>query len=356
MHLLRQPRAIAPGLAACVAVTLLAFLCGKLQIGAFGSVWVDDLIVAILFGTIVHSAFGLPTTLKTGVKFASKTVLEIAIVLLGASISFQTIAQVGLGLFLTVALIVPTALLVSYGIARALGLSDRLAVLVACGNSICGNSAIVAAAPVIDARPDDVAASISFTAALGIVVVLALPLVSRLFGLGEWQYGLVAGMTVYAVPQVLAATVPVGPLSTQIGTIVKLTRVLMLGPVILLLGLRQSFGIAKARLNPAHLVPWFIIGFIGMMAARSHGMIPEVALKPMQATSGTLTTIAMAALGLSVDLRTVVAAGGRVLAAGTLSILALAVLSALALLWVTIPTSIPLPETMGQAVNGAQLM
>lgn len=343
MHLLRQGRDIAPGLAASAAITLLAFFCGKLQVGAFGAIWVDDLIVAILFGTIVHSTFGLPTKLRAGVKFASKTVLEVAIVLLGASISFQTIAQAGLELFLTVALVVPTALLASYGIARALGLPDRLAVLVACGNSICGNSAIVAAAPVIDARPDDVAASISFTAALGILVVLTLPLAFRLFGLGEWQYGLVAGMTVYAVPQVLAATVPVGPLSTHVGTIVKLTRVLMLGPVILMLGLRQSRSIAKARLNPAHLVPWFIIGFIVMMAARSHGMIPVAALKPMQATSGTMTTIAMAALGLSVDLRTVVAAGGRVLAAGGLSILALAILSTLALFWLPVPTSIPLP-------------
>lgn len=149
-------------------------------------------------------------------------------------------------------------------------------------------------------------------------------------------------MTVYAVPQVLAATVPVGPLSTHVGTIVKLTRVLMLGPVILLLGLRQSRGIAKAKLNPAQLVPWFIIGFIVMMAVRSQGLIPEAALKPMQSTSSTLTTVAMAALGLSVDLRTVVAAGGRVLAAGALSILALAILSALALLWVPVPASMPL--------------
>lgn len=177
-------RAIAPGLAASLAITLLAFICGELQAAALGAIWVDDLIVAILFGTIIHSVLGLPTKLRAGVKFASKTVLEVAIVLLGASISFQTIAQAGLGLFLTVALIVPAALLVSYGIARALGLSDSLAVLVACGNSICGNSAIVAAAPVIDARPDDVAASISFTAALGILLVLTLPLASRLFGLG----------------------------------------------------------------------------------------------------------------------------------------------------------------------------
>jgi uncharacterized integral membrane protein (TIGR00698 family) len=321
---------------------LLAVICGKLQASYLGAIWIDDLIFAILFGTIIHSVLGLPTKLRAGVKFASKTILEVAIVLLGASISFQTVAQAGLGLFLTVALIVPASLLLSYGIARALGLSDRLAVLVACGNSICGNSAIVAAAPIIDARPDDVAASISFTAALGILVVLVLPLVSRLFGLGEWQYGFVAGMTVYAVPQVLAATVPVGPLSTHVGTIVKLTRVLMLGPVILLLGLRQSRGIAKARLNPAQLVPWFIIGFIVMMAVRSHGAIPEAALKPIQSTSSMLTTIAMAALGLSVDLRSVAAAGGRVLAAGALSILALAILSALALLWVQVPTFIPL--------------
>ncbi len=116
-----------------------------------------------------------------------------------------------------VALVVVIAIGAGYSLSRLLGLPKRMAVLIACGNSICGNSAIAAVAPVIGARSEDVASSIAFTAILGVVVVLTLPLLVPLFGLTEVQYGVLAGLSVYAVPQVLAATMPIGIVSTQIG-------------------------------------------------------------------------------------------------------------------------------------------
>ena len=112
-----------------------------------------------------------------------------------------------------------------------------MAILIACGNSICGNSAIAAVAPIIGAKPGDVASSIAFTAVLGVIVVLGLPLLVPILELSLTQYGTLAGLTVYAVPQVLAATLPIGELSNQVGTMVKLVRVLMLGPVVLGLAL-----------------------------------------------------------------------------------------------------------------------
>src|SRR5262249_18964185 len=121
----------------------------------------------------------------------------------------------------------------SYAICRSLGLPQRLSILIACGNSICGNTAIAAVAPVIGANGDDIASSISFTAVLGVIVVLTLPLLVAVLHLSLTQYGVLAGLTVYAVPQVLAATLPIGALSNQVGTVIKLVRVLMLGPVVL---------------------------------------------------------------------------------------------------------------------------
>ena len=112
-------------------------------------------------------------------------------------------------MLLGIASVVAVAILASYGIGRLLGLPVRMALLVACGNSICGNSAIAAVAPVIGADGDDVAASIAFTAVLGVLAVLGLPLLAPLLGLSGHQYGVLAGLTVYAVPQVLAATAPV---------------------------------------------------------------------------------------------------------------------------------------------------
>jgi uncharacterized integral membrane protein (TIGR00698 family) len=196
-----------------------------------------------------------------------------------------------------------------------------MAILVACGNSICGNSAIAAVAPVIGADGKDVASSIAFTAVLGVIVVLALPLAVPLLSMSGLRYGVLAGLTVYAVPQVIAATAPVGALAVQIGTLVKLVRVLMLGPVVLALSL--GFRGAPERLPLHRLVPWFIAGFLVLAALRSADLLPHATLAPAAAVANLLTVVSMAALGLGVDVRVVARAGARVTAAVTLSLLAL---------------------------------
>jgi uncharacterized integral membrane protein (TIGR00698 family) len=264
-----------------------------------------------------------------GIGFSARTVLEIAVMLLGASISFQAVMQAGLGLIAGIAVVVALAIAASYGLCRLLGLPKRMAVLVACGNSICGNSAIAAVAPVIGAKPEDVASSIAFTAILGVIVVIALPLLVPLLGLSLTQYGVLAGLTVYAVPQVLAATVPVGLVSTQLGTLVKLVRVLMLGPVVILLSVAAGRGssTAKPGLSLNRLVPWFIIGFLGLAALRSLGLIPDMVLRAILPTATILTVISMAALGLGVDLKVLGRVGGRVTLAVTLSLLVLVAIS-----------------------------
>jgi uncharacterized integral membrane protein (TIGR00698 family) len=245
-------------------------------------------------------------------------------------------------LILGIAGIVVVAIATSYVICRLLGLPLRMSILVACGNSICGNSAIAAVAPIIDADGDDVASSIAFTAVLGVVVVLCLPLLVPLLKMSLTQYGVLAGLTVYAVPQVLAATLPIGALSNQVGTVVKLVRVLMLGPVVLGLslisrrlppepraGANVSMSTTAKRAGPAlhELVPWFILGFLVVAAFRSFGLIPQAMLAPLATTASLLTTVSMAALGLGVDVRVVASAGARVTAAVTASLVILGFIS-----------------------------
>jgi uncharacterized integral membrane protein (TIGR00698 family) len=217
------------------------------------------------------------------------------------------------------------ALGTSFVICRLVGLPRRMEILIACGNSICGNSAIAAVAPVIGADSDDVAASISFTAVLGVIVVLTLPLLVPILQLSLIQYGVLAGLTVYAVPQVLAATLPIGALSNQVGTVVKLVRVLMLGPLVLGLSLLArelrvgSVGtqINKSNLNLQQFVPWFIAGFLALLIVQSLGLIPQVALPRITQVAAVLTTIAMAALGLGVDISAVAKNGLRLIIAVT---------------------------------------
>ena len=141
------------------------------------------------------------------------------------------------------------------------------------------------------------------------------------------QYGVLAGLTVYAVPQVLAATAPIGSVAVQMGTLVKLVRVLMLGPVVLTLSLlHRDQGVVagqRTKLKFGKLVPWFIVGFLALAAIRSAGLVPQAALSPVAIVANILTVISMAALGLGTDLRVVARAGGKVTLVVTLSLVIL---------------------------------
>jgi uncharacterized integral membrane protein (TIGR00698 family) len=328
--MIRNPLAqLAPGIALCAAIALVAMSLQRLEEHWTGRAWLEALVIAILLGTLLRTLWSPGRRWAPGIGFSAKTLLEIAVMLLGASISFQAVLDAGLSLILGIAVVVALAIGASYGIGRMLGLPRRMAVLVACGNSICGNSAIAAVAPVIGAKPADVASSIAFTAILGVIVVLALPLLVPLIGLSMTQYGVLAGLTVYAVPQVLAATMPVGLVSTQLGTLVKLVRVLMLGPVVIALSVvagRHAEG-QKPGLSLGRLVPWFIVGFLALALLRSLGAIPEMLLQVVMPAATLLTIVSMAALGLGVDLKVLGTVGGRVTLAVTLSLLVLIAIS-----------------------------
>ena len=339
----RRVGQVIPGLLLCVGVTFVAIGLERVEVRLAGAAWLESLVLAILVGTAVRTAWTPGRRWTAGIDFSAKFLLEVAVVLLGVSVSAHTVLAAGPGLLFGIAAVVVLAIACSYGIGRLLGLPHRMATLIACGNSICGNSAIAAVAPIIGADGEDVAASIAFTAVLGVIVVLALPLTVPLLHLSGLQYGALAGLTVYAVPQVLAATAPVGAVAVQLGTLVKLVRVLMLGPVVLGLSLlarhlrdETDEGAphvtagdrpAPGKLPLHKLVPWFIAGFLVLAGIRSAGLIPNASLAPAAWAANLLTVISMAALGLSTDLRVVARAGGRVTAAVTASLLVLGAIS-----------------------------
>jgi len=333
--LAKQLRRLLPGVLVCIAITLAAIALQAIEVSFAREAYLEALVLAILIGVVVRTVWLPPANFVPGIGFCAKFLLECAVVMLGASVSAATVLALGPFLLLGIASVVAIALGVSFVICRALGLPLRMAILIACGNSICGNSAIAAVAPVIGADGDDIAASISFTAVLGVVVVLTLPLLVPVLQLSLTQYGVLAGLTVYAVPQVLAATLPIGALSNQVGTVIKLVRVLMLGPVVLglsLLARDLRTDPARARVNrgPSNwheLVPWFITGFLILLMVRSLGLIPPVALPPITHVAAILTTISMAALGLGVDVRVVAKSGVRVTASVTASLIVLGLIS-----------------------------
>jgi uncharacterized integral membrane protein (TIGR00698 family) len=318
-------QSLLPGVALCVAIAVAATLAGRVEHALLGRAWIEPLVLAILIGAAVRTAWTPRALWQEGIAFSAKPVLEVAIVLLGLTLDLPLLLRAGPVLAIGIVVAVGAALGAGYALGRMLGLRWRLALLVAVGNAICGNSAIAAVAPVIGAEPDDVASSIAFTAVLGVAVVLALPTLIGTLGLSEYQYGVLAGLTVYAVPQVLAATLPVSVLSGQVGTLVKLTRVLMLGPIVLGLSiaLRPRGEATRAKMSIGKLVPWFIVGFLALAAVRATGIVPLPVVDAARVTSGSLTIVAMAALGLGVDVRVLGRVGGAVTATalGALGIL-----------------------------------
>jgi uncharacterized integral membrane protein (TIGR00698 family) len=324
---------VLPGVLFCIAITIAAILLQLVEVHAVGNAYLEALVLAILLGVAVRTAWTPTPRLIPGIAFSAKFLLELAVVLLGASVSVGTVLALGPILLFGIASVVAMALCTSFIICRGLSLPLRMSILIACGNSICGNSAIAAVAPVIGADGDDIASSISFTAVLGVVVVLSLPFLVPVLQLSLTQYGVLAGLTVYAVPQVLAATLPIGALSNQVGTIVKLVRVLMLGPVVLGLSLlatdlRASRDRPNRRRPDWHeFVPWFITGFLILLMIRSFGLIPQSVQAWVTYVAAILTTVSMAALGLGVDVRVVARSGVRVTLAVTASLIVLGVIS-----------------------------
>lgn len=323
---------IAPGVGLAALVGLLSVFIALLEERLFGHAVIEGLVVAILLGMVIRTLWTPPETVDAGVRFTAKQVLEAAVFLLGASIDLPLLLRAGPALAVSIVLLVVLGIVASFAIGRSLGLPRKLAILVACGNGICGNSAIAAIAPVIHADREHVASSIAFTAILGVIVVVGLPFLVDPLHLSFYQYGVLAGLTVYAVPQVLAAAFPVSALSGQVGTLVKLVRVLMLGPVVLFFALRYRGAAGEKGPRPrfalTRFVPWFIIGFMFLAALRSSGVLSDALATKARSLSVWLTVAAMAALGLGVDVRVVRRVGRPVIATVSAS---LAVLIALAL-------------------------
>lgn len=329
-----QTRAVRliPGVLLAAVVGLVSLGIAAVEERVFGHPIVEGLVLAILLGMMVRTVWSQPDWLEAGVSFTAKEILEVAVFLLGASVDLPLLLRAGPSLALGIVLLVLLGIGLSYGIGRAMGLPHKLSVLVACGNSICGNSAIAAIAPVIHAEKEHVASAIAFTAILGVIVVVGLPFLIVPLGLSDYQYGVLAGLTVYAVPQVLAAAFPVSVLSGQVGTLVKLVRVLMLGPVVLFLAIKHrndtdAPAVDATRFQLTRFVPWFIIGFLVLAGLRSSGAMPPTAAASMKTVSMWLTVAAMAALGLGVDLKVISRVGRPVILTVSASLLVLVVLS-----------------------------
>ncbi len=308
-----------PGLALATAIAVLAVLLRRLPMLATTSA----LMLAILLGMAWRNLVGTPAAAIPGLIACLKRPLRIGIALLGLQLTLAQVAEVGVGGVAVIVACVAASFAFTVGAGRWLGVEPGLARLIAAGTSICGASAIVAANTVVRDRDESVAYSLAVVTLCGTVVMLLYPLLGSVLQLSDHWYGLWIGASVHEVAQVVAAGFAHGQDAGEFATVSKLTRVLMLAPLVLVLAAlaRRALSAvaADAPTASATPTPWFVYVFIVLVLLGSSGGVPDSIVDAARWASQSLLALALAAVGLCTDLRSIVARGWRPFALGGLA-------------------------------------
>jgi uncharacterized integral membrane protein (TIGR00698 family) len=268
-------------------------------------------VIALFIGMIINHFWKPNRYFVSGLKFTSKKILKFAIVLLGASLSMNTILQVGRMSLIVMFFTLLTCFGGGYFIGRALGLNWKLSNLISAGTGICGGSAIAAIAPTIDAEDTDIAYAMSATFLFDMAMIVLFPIMGRALGLSDMAYGLWAGTAVNDTSSVVAAGYAFSEGAGDFATMVKLTRTLSIIPTVIVFSLIQGHikkkeamaggeGEAAMRhVNLLSLFPWFIVGFLAVALLNSVNVIPADVSATAKNVSKFLMVAALAAIGLN---------------------------------------------------------
>jgi len=302
----------------CLVIAAVSYALADRVEGTSPLVWA--LVVAI-----VVAAVGLPRTwTRAGAAFAAKRVLRVGVALLGIRVSADLLVAIGWRGAVVVVISLTVTLIATVWLGGRLGLPRGLALLIGTGTSICGASAIVAMESVSDAREEEVAYALATVTLLGSAAMLALPVLgSRVFGLDDAAYGVWAGASVHEVGQVVGAAGAVSVVALQTATVIKLARVALLVPAVAIVGAMR--GREGRRTGP--IVPLFLVAFCAIAAFRSVGLIPDGAADAIATADTAILAVALAGLGLGVDLGKLRKLGWRPIALGLASWWLIATLS-----------------------------
>ena len=293
------PRSLWAGLALTGAIALAAF--GLRYLPGFNLL--SPLILAILIGMAIHNLIGTPAAAKPGVTFSLKKILRAGIILLGLQLTFAQVAAVGwVGVGVIMATLVATFLFTKW-LGRQLGLDAKLTELIA-------------------------AACVTVFGSLSMVLI---PVAETFLQLGPHAYGLWTGASIHEVAQVVAAAFQQGEEAGHFGTIAKLTRVMMLAPMVLILGYFAAKH-ANGKQAGGAPIPWFVLGFVGMVGVASTGWVPQVVEPWTTGVTQFLLAMALAAMGLETDIRKLAAEGVRPALLGAASWIFIVLLSLLLVL------------------------
>ncbi len=291
---------------------------------------IGQLVLAMVIGMICRTVYGVKPQWQIGITFSTKRLLRFGIILLGMRLNLSDMVQLGPSLLVIAAVNVICTLVIVYTLSRWFKVAEPLSILTACGTAICGAAAVAAIAPQLKAKEEDIALSAAIVALLGTVFTVMYTLLYPLLGLAPGSYGIFAGATLHEVAHVVAAAAPGGQDAVDLAVLVKLTRVSMLVPVAILVGLwsqrKQNISLTKKERLRSIPVPWFIGGFLLMSAIHTAGWIPEAIANILVWIAYLLIAMAMAGLGMSVRLAHFRCHGARPLYASLIGSVILAVL------------------------------
>ena len=300
-----------PGLILVLLISLIS-----MYLNATTLSFLETLTIGILIGMLVANTVGVGERFTSGITFALKKMLKWGIVLMGLKLNFSLLISLGPRILSIVVALITFALISSYWLGKRRGLGSRLAILLGVGSSICGASAIVAMGPVVGADEDDTTISVAVISLLGAIGVILYSTLSQVLPLSDLQYGIWAGSSLQGVAHALAAAGARGQdsLSMDIGTIVKMARVALLGPVALVLGYVFQRGTAeeKARVKFPRYVLYFILVGILYTVNSHYQLVPTVFTFPtfrldlialLKQAGSLFILMAMVAMGLKANLK-----------------------------------------------------
>jgi len=306
-------RKILPGLILCGVLSYLAkTLATFLPVGGISLV--------ILLGLILRNGIPLPAAFNAGICFAEYYLLPFAIILLGFQLELNTLLDLGGGVLLVTILLLVGTIGISYGVGSLLGLPKEFSLLMGCGNAICGSSAIAAIAPLLKNKEQETALAIGVVNLLGSIGIFTYPWLVDWFRYNDLQAGVLLGGTLQSVGQVLGAAFSINIAVGQNATMVKMSRVLLLGPVILVFSLLANHWQGTKSKSGKQGLPWFMVGFFITSILASLKVWPQSVTLLADQSGNVSLYLAMAALGLKINLRTLGTYGFKPLILGGLTV------------------------------------
>lgn len=299
-RVLRQLQTVSSGIAAAAVVAAVA------RLAVLWLPWgLSEVLFAIWLGLVVGSLRWLPGSTDVGLRFAQQRILRLGIILLGARLSLFDVAAIGVGALGLVTVCMAAVFAFVLLVGRLAHLPRRLVLLIGVGTAVCGNSAIIATAPVVKAEEREVSFAVATITLFGTLAVFIYPLLGTALHLSDTTFGMWSGIAVNDTSQVVAASAAYSSEARDVATVVKLVRNTLMAPLILLIAVwwarttATESGDVSARQGALKAFPMFVLGFLAMAMLRTIGVIDSASARLLDEAAKVCILIALAAVGLS---------------------------------------------------------